>query len=317
MFNKVVKGDTDIWETNDPTKYASKVFTDTKGENVSIYQMDGDIIHYGKSGAGWVKTSHKVTLDISKTSSTIEFDFHHDGERRTFTPKPGYFFSRVIISDILQCEFWEPKDPSVSINKVVIFGVESTIRNVSIFLSNNTVEHFHKEYDEWVAETAMILNIDINHDNDLFDYRSTRGFGHFNPKANLTVEKIVKKTLEIWKADPEDHGLKVVLMGAGKEEKHISILLESGEFVLLQKTGKGQPWGNITKNKHNFSGVKMFALEEGKSNYHELTREDYDPIVFECRYGYEFRNDVRCVRIINTFLSSLFKSQLITTKYYQ
>ncbi|KAF5153119.1 hypothetical protein TpMuguga_03g02270 [Theileria parva strain Muguga] len=88
-------------------------------------------------------------------------------------------------------------------------------------------------------------------------------------------------------------------MGSGKKEKYLSILLQSGRFVLLQKIAKGQPWQDITQNKHNFQGIKLFSLDEGTSKYHELTREDYEPIVFEYRYGYEFRDNVKCVMITN------------------
>ncbi|EAN32974.1 hypothetical protein TpMuguga_02g00691 [Theileria parva strain Muguga] len=312
--------ETVIWETKDHTKYASKVFTDgigacTSASNVSVYLMNGDILHFNKAGCNkpWLPASNKIRLDLGKTSSTIFYDFHHDGEKRTFTAKPGYMFKTVILksswrwtvcwSSCCKCGcladkvFWEAQKDDECSTKVEVYGVESNIRNINIFLNNNEVRHFHKVKRKWLSSTAIVMDIGINQDNNLFEYRSTRGFGHFNPRANLSITNIVKKELKIWSAKDRDYGLKVVLMGAGKDEKHISILLQSGGFVLLQKTGVGKPWQDITQNKHNFSGVKLYSLEEGTSQYTELTRNDYDPVVFESRFGYEFNDGVRCVRV--------------------
>ncbi|EAN33086.1 hypothetical protein TpMuguga_02g00802 [Theileria parva strain Muguga] len=305
MFNKVVKDDTVIWTTNDSTKYVTKVFTDGIGacastKNVTIYLFNGHIEHYWKSDGGWQKASNKICLDLGKTSSTIGFDFHHDGEKRTFTAKPGYLFNSVILSGCMSGNtFWQGGTDERCSRKVVVYGVESSIKNVNVFLENERVIHAHKVGRNWISSTGFTLDIGKNSNNDLFDYRSTRGFGHFNPKANLSITNIVKKELKIWSAKDRDYGLKVVLMGSGKDVKHMSILLESGKFVLLTKSGQNKPWQDVTQNKHNFSGVRMFSLDEGTSKYHQLTKEDYEPIVFECRYGYEFKNDVRCVMITN------------------
>ncbi|XP_953625.1 SfiI-subtelomeric fragment related protein family member, putative [Theileria annulata] len=313
MFNQVVKtfgtsccwstccdGEVVIWETNDPQKYASKVFVDKSGHNMSIYLLNGRILHFGRSEEGnWQYSSNKIILDLDKTSSTIGYDFAHHGETRTFTAKPGYQFKTVMVSKTLSEDhiFWEAERDDEWSNMVTVYGVETSVKNINIFLNNNKVEHFHEVDGKWVTKTTIVLDIDKNTDNDLFEYRSTRNFGHFNPKPNLTIEKIVKKDLEIWTAKPDDHGLKAVLMGSGKDEKFLSILLQSGNFVLLRKCGKGQCWEDITKEKSDFSGIKMYSLEEGTSKYHELTKNDYDPIVFESRYGYEFKEGVKCVKI--------------------
>uniref|UniRef100_A0A3B0MYG3 SfiI-subtelomeric related protein family member, putative n=1 Tax=Theileria annulata TaxID=5874 RepID=A0A3B0MYG3_THEAN len=315
-----------IWEANDPKKYASKVFADGVGacsstKNVSIYLLSGDILHFGKGGRNepWKKSSHKIILDVDKTSSTIGYDFVHEGESRTFTAKPGYQFATVFLkgTGILYNIFLEARTYEESSTKVTVYGVETTVKNINIFLNNNQIKHFHKVDGKWVSKTSIVLDIEKNKDNDLFEYRSTRNFGHFNPKPNLTITKIVKTYKsnccvstccgstccgsidehEIWTAQPEDHGLKAVLMGSGKDEKFLSILLQSGNFVLLRKCGKGECWEDITQEKSDFSDIKMYSLEEGTSKYHLLTGNDYDPIIFESRYGYEFKDSVKCVKI--------------------
>uniref|UniRef100_A0A3B0ML99 SfiI-subtelomeric related protein family member, putative n=1 Tax=Theileria annulata TaxID=5874 RepID=A0A3B0ML99_THEAN len=333
MFNQIVMrsttgccgsnccdSETVIWETEDHKGYASKVFADGVGacsgtKNVSIYLLNGDILHFGKGGRNepWKKSDNKIILDVSKTSSTIGYDFVHHGERRTFTTKPGYEFKTVKLGSSwkwLVCGssccnsaclgdhiFWEARTEEECSTKVTVYGVETSVKNVNIFLKNNQVKHFHKADKKWVTRTAIVLDIEKNKDNELFEYRSTRNFGHFNPKPNLTITMIVKKSLEIWRVKPDDHGLKAVLMGSGKDEKFLSILLQSGNFVLLRKCGKGECWEDITQEKSDFSGVKMYSLEEGTSQHHELTKTDYDPIVFESRYGYEFKDGVKCVKI--------------------
>ncbi|XP_952824.1 SfiI-subtelomeric fragment related protein family member, putative [Theileria annulata] len=290
-----------IWNTKDPKKYSTKVLVDTSGLNVSIYLLNGDILHFGDDGTvdGWKPSSNKIILDVDKTSSTIGYDFVHEGETRTFTAKPGYEFKTVKLGKTFSEDhtFWKAKKDDECSTKVTVYGVETSVKNINIFLNNNQVKHFHEVDDKWVSETTIVLDIDKNKDNDLFEYRSTRNFGHFNPKPNLTITKIVKKELEIWTAEPEDHGLKAVLMGSGKDEKFLSILLQSGNFVLLRKSGKGQCWEDITQEKSDFSGIKMYSLEEGTSKYHLLTENEYDAIIFESRYGYEFKDSVKCVKI--------------------
>ncbi|XP_955112.1 SfiI-subtelomeric fragment related protein family member, putative [Theileria annulata] len=310
-----------IWETEDPKGYATKVFADGLGacsstKNVSIYLLNGDILHFSEGDNVWKKSDHKIVLELGKTSSTIGYDFVHQGESRTFTAKPGYLFKTVKLGSSwkwLVCGssccnsacladdiFWEAETDEECSTKVTVYGVETNVKNINIFLKNNQVKHFHKANRKWVSKTSIVLDIEKNKDNDLFEYRSTRNFGHFNPKANLTISKIVKKVFferVIWTAKPDDHGLKAVLMGSGKDEKFMSILLQSGNYVLLWKCGKGQPWEDITKEKSDFSGIKMYSLEEGTSKYHELTKTDYEPIIFESRYGYEFKDSVKCVKI--------------------
>uniref|UniRef100_A0A3B0N5G4 SfiI-subtelomeric related protein family member, putative n=1 Tax=Theileria annulata TaxID=5874 RepID=A0A3B0N5G4_THEAN len=242
-------------------------------------------------------------LDIKQPYSNKNFDYFYEGDVGTYMSKPNHSSNIVKYgSDIL----WEASDPTLFVNKVVVNGVQTSVKNIDIFLNNNEVKHLHKVKGKWVSETSIVLDIDINRDNDLFEYRSTRNFGHFNPKPNLTIEKIVKKDLDIWTAKPNDHGLKAVLMGSGWNEKHLSILLQSGNFVLLRKSGKGEPWEDITNEKSDFSGIKMYSLEEGTSNYHLLTENDYDPIIFESRCGYEFKDSVNCMMITynNTLLWS-------------
>ncbi|XP_952235.1 SfiI-subtelomeric fragment related protein family member, putative [Theileria annulata] len=351
MFNQVIKtsgsnccgsrccgSETVIWEASDPQNYASKVFADGVGacsstKNVSIYLLNGDILHFNEGDNVWQKSGNKIILDVDKTSSTIGYDFVHHGETRTFTTKPGYLFKTVMLSSSwtwLVCGssccksgclsdhiFWEAQTDDECSTKVTVYGVKTTVTNINIFLKNNEVKHFHKADGKWVSKTSIVLDIEKNKDNDLFEYRSTRNFGHFNPMANLTIEKIVKTyksnccasaccgsaccgsidELVIWTAQPDDHGLKAVLMGSGKDEKFLSILLQSGNFVLLRKCGKGECWEDITQEKSDFSGIKMYSLEEGTSNYHQLTDTDYDPIIFESRYGYEFKEGVKCVKI--------------------
>uniref|UniRef100_A0A3B0NFY7 SfiI-subtelomeric related protein family member, putative n=1 Tax=Theileria annulata TaxID=5874 RepID=A0A3B0NFY7_THEAN len=338
MFNQVVmksssgccgstcsESETVIWETNDPQKYASKVFADGVGacsstKNVSIYMLNGEILHFTKGGRNkpWRKSFHKINLNLDKTSSTIAYDFVHHGETRTFTAKPGYQFSTIMLVTCREFRaFWKARNDDECSTKVTVYGVQTTVTNINIFLNNSQVKHFHKANGKWVSRTSIVLDIDKNKDNDLFEYRSTRHFGHFNPKPNLTIRKIVKTykynyfvstccgytccgpidELEIWTAKPDDHGLKAVLMGSGWGEKHLSILLQSGNFVVLRKRGQRRPWKDITQEKSDFSGVKMYSLEEGTSNYHELTGNDYDAIIFESRYGYEFKEGVKCVKI--------------------
>ncbi|EAN30705.1 hypothetical protein TpMuguga_03g00863 [Theileria parva strain Muguga] len=234
-------------------------------------------------------------LDIEKSYSTEEFGFYINGDVGVYESKPNHAANIVKYGNL---KLWEASDPTLFVKKVVIDGIYNLNKNIEIFLNNGSVKQFHKMGKKWLSSTAIVLDIDINSNNDLFEYKSTRGFGHFIPKPNLTIGRIVKKNLDIWWAYPNDHAVQVVLMGSGPDDKYISILLQSGNFVLLQKPDHGVFWEDITRRR-NFSGIKMYSFDEGKSRYRELTRDDYDPTVFESTYGYEFKDGVKCVKIIN------------------
>ncbi|EAN33500.1 hypothetical protein TpMuguga_01g00256 [Theileria parva strain Muguga] len=108
IFTKVIKGaalgsGTVIWQSTATNIYGTKVVMDglpdlNKTKNVTVHLSNGDVKHYHKAGIGnkWAEVSNKVSLDINKTQSNIEFDYFLKGEFTTFTAKDSYVFNKVV-----------------------------------------------------------------------------------------------------------------------------------------------------------------------------------------------------------------------------
>uniref|UniRef100_A0A3B0MKC1 SfiI-subtelomeric related protein family member n=1 Tax=Theileria annulata TaxID=5874 RepID=A0A3B0MKC1_THEAN len=145
--------------------------------------------------------------------------------------------------------------------------------------------------------TLVTLNISKTSSTTEFDYSKDGDFRTYTPKDDHVFTKIIKKPLigstkVIWTAKPDDQALKVVLMGSGKDEKFLSILLQSGNFVLLRKPGKNKPWEDVTSKRRDVTKLKFHG-----DNDVELAKTDYDVTLQDLSYTYIFNTGVKCVKI--------------------
>ncbi|XP_953548.1 SfiI-subtelomeric fragment related protein family member, putative [Theileria annulata] len=176
-----------------------------------------------------------------------------------------------------------------------------------------------KEHTKHLTKAKVTLNINTSKDTNEFQYSKDGDIHTYTPKDDYVFNKIVKTyksnpcvstcgdhtccgsidELDIWTAKPEDHGLKAVLMGSGKDEKFLSILLQSRNFVLLRKGGKGQPWNDITSQIHDVTKLKFLG-----QNDRELTSSDYEVTFVGLSYQFKFRSGVACkiIKYDNTLL---------------
>ncbi|XP_954701.1 SfiI-subtelomeric fragment related protein family member, putative [Theileria annulata] len=140
--------------------------------------------------------------------------------------------------------------------------------------------------------TPVTLDISISKDTNQFHYKKDGNIRTYTPKDNHVFNKIVKKDVEIWTAQPEDHGLKTVLMGSGNKPKHLAILLKSGNFVLLHKSGKNKPWNDLTSEKYDLTKLKFLG-----ENDSELTSSDYKVMLDDLLFTYLFNSGVDCRKV--------------------
>ncbi|XP_953549.1 SfiI-subtelomeric fragment related protein family member, putative [Theileria annulata] len=140
--------------------------------------------------------------------------------------------------------------------------------------------------------TLVTLDISKSKDTNQLDYKKDGNFRTYTPKPNHLFTKIVKKDLDLWNAKPEDHGLKAVLMGSKKEPKYLALLLQSGNFLLLYKSGKNKPWQDITSQRHDVSLLKFLG-----ENDTVLTSSDYKVDLVDLLFTYTFNSGVNCNKI--------------------
>uniref|UniRef100_A0A3B0MZK6 SfiI-subtelomeric related protein family member, putative n=1 Tax=Theileria annulata TaxID=5874 RepID=A0A3B0MZK6_THEAN len=145
-----------------------------------------------------------------------------------------------------------------------------------------------------VTTTITPITLDINKSKDTneFYFKKDGNFRTYTPKDSNVFNKVVKKSLEIWSAEPDDHGLKAVLMGSKNEPKYLGILLQSGNYVILHKSGKNKPWNDITSK--TFDITKLGFLGDNDT---ELTSSDYDVSLVDLLFTYTFNDGINCRKV--------------------
>ncbi|XP_955551.1 SfiI-subtelomeric fragment related protein family member, putative [Theileria annulata] len=131
LFDKLIRSsrlgsDELIWRVTDNI-YATKVVVDGQGKkgeitNTILHLENGDIKHLNYSDGKWVEVSNKVSLDITKSQSSNEFDYSVDGEFKTFISKSSFLFNSLVESDTAGSEttIWKTTNPSEYVNKLVL-----------------------------------------------------------------------------------------------------------------------------------------------------------------------------------------------------
>ncbi|EAN31105.1 hypothetical protein TpMuguga_03g00368 [Theileria parva strain Muguga] len=150
---------------------------------------------------------------------------------------------------------------------------------------------------EKTEDTGETIDIKSGQGTDKIDYSCVGKYKAYKAKAGHTISKIVGKNgLEIWKAQPSDHAIMVVLMGKGSKKKHVAILLKSHKLVLFYRDGKSNPWKNLTSERKDVSKLKFYADGD-----RELTTSDYKVTIVgrdkTFAFTYEFNSGVTCLKI--------------------
>uniref|UniRef100_A0A3B0MEG7 SfiI-subtelomeric related protein family member n=1 Tax=Theileria annulata TaxID=5874 RepID=A0A3B0MEG7_THEAN len=145
--------------------------------------------------------------------------------------------------------------------------------------------------------TPITLDISKSKDTNEFNYLKNGNFRTYTPKPNNVFNKIVKKPIigngvDIWTAKHNDNALKAVLMGTKKEPKHLAILMKDNTFILLYKSGKGQPWEDLTKDKRDITMLKFLG-----ENDVELSKTDYKVDLVDLSFTFTFKSGVKCMKV--------------------
>uniref|UniRef100_A0A3B0MXJ5 SfiI-subtelomeric related protein family member, putative n=1 Tax=Theileria annulata TaxID=5874 RepID=A0A3B0MXJ5_THEAN len=147
VFIKVINSDKIIWEGANPEEYATKVLTDGCGKSsknrVTIHMSNGEIKHFYKGdNKSWSEKSGKIMVDIKEKKSTIEIDYV-EGFFKTYTPKAGYQFIRVVKGKKPDILFWESKSDDEYATEVRIVPFKSS-EYLIIFVKESKFVLFHK-----------------------------------------------------------------------------------------------------------------------------------------------------------------------------
>ncbi|XP_954470.1 SfiI-subtelomeric fragment related protein family member, putative [Theileria annulata] len=172
VFTKVIRGarlgsDELIWQSKDIKVYGTKVVTDglsdfKRAKNVTIHLSNGDVKHLNYSDGNWIQVSNKISLDITKTESSIQFDFYTKNEFTTFTVKDVYLFNKVIESKTIGTEtvIWETTNTSEYSKKVTLM-VTGDEKYMGLLRTDDDVILLHKppNSDTWDNITSKVTKI--------------------------------------------------------------------------------------------------------------------------------------------------------------
>uniref|UniRef100_A0A3B0NDL5 SfiI-subtelomeric related protein family member, putative n=1 Tax=Theileria annulata TaxID=5874 RepID=A0A3B0NDL5_THEAN len=290
LFNKITQGTKEIWKSkNNILGTLVKIKTQDDGKYLVILLQNNSFVLLKLSDIPWKDiTSEKHDIaklklfgdndaELSKTDYKVTISYLS----YKFTFNSGVKCRKIKYSDL---DVWTHTDDK-DFESLMSFHQD---------LLTNKLYVMNSSYKTKEVGIKITLDISKSKDTDQFNYLKNGNFRTYTPKPGYLFSKIVKKPLvgsgvEIWESKEDDQALKAVLIGSKKNSKYLSILIQSGTFVLLFKSGKGKNWVNVTSERPDVTKLK-FLFE----NDIELYSSDYDRILFEPTYGYKFNDGVNC-----------------------
>uniref|UniRef100_A0A3B0N3J6 SfiI-subtelomeric related protein family member, putative n=1 Tax=Theileria annulata TaxID=5874 RepID=A0A3B0N3J6_THEAN len=148
------------------------------------------------------------------------------------------------------------------------------------------------ESDHTSSVSHVTLDVDASQSTNEFDYLRNGELRTFTPKAGNVFSKVVMKNSELWSAKSDDNALKAVLMGSGNKPKHLALLLQSSNFVLLYNSDTDKPWDDLTADKHDVTKLKFLG-----DNDAELSKTDYKVDLVDLSFTFAFKSGANCRKV--------------------
>uniref|UniRef100_A0A3B0N2N7 SfiI-subtelomeric related protein family member, putative n=1 Tax=Theileria annulata TaxID=5874 RepID=A0A3B0N2N7_THEAN len=294
VFNSIVCSNELIWKAGEG-EYCKKIvvqsFNIKKCSYVSIFNVDGTITHYKKFYNVWKEGGSSIIFYLQEQKSHYIYKCVMNEGVLIFTPTFNYKI--LMVKDDNQ-RIWQSKNRSEMVVKIIKnYDPFNIVTNFSLYLVNGAIKHFQKIEKIWVeADNRSLLDIGVKKTTFKFKYHDGRSYKSYSRRQNFLIGKIVKKNLVIWETKPEEDALKAVLMGSGREPKYLAILLQSGNYVLLHKSGKKHPWEDITDTRHRMNDMKLL-----KSDGTEIGKTEYHVDLLKSSFSYIFKPQVECYTV--------------------
>uniref|UniRef100_A0A3B0MSJ6 SfiI-subtelomeric related protein family member n=1 Tax=Theileria annulata TaxID=5874 RepID=A0A3B0MSJ6_THEAN len=172
IFDKVIKSrlfgmNELIWEASDTLHYSlmvhvnyTSLFNCTK--NVTVFMVNGENKTLCKTSNGWSEID-KLTLDISKTQSTDQFDYSVKKDYTIYKAKTGYYFKEIInsYSDMIYKSIWRGEKDLATEVRVHKRALDE--QYIIVFLKSKEFLIFHRIGDpnEWHDVTSRRFDMDL------------------------------------------------------------------------------------------------------------------------------------------------------------
>uniref|UniRef100_A0A3B0NAT2 SfiI-subtelomeric related protein family member, putative n=1 Tax=Theileria annulata TaxID=5874 RepID=A0A3B0NAT2_THEAN len=314
-FNKIVKGNTVIWESTDPKIYAYKVVIDgisfmSSAKNIFIHSVDG-VKHFKKSSQGdkWeestptnVTTPPNGTTPTGSTTSTVP-------EKSTTTQPETEQESTPIEQPTKESKESnkqpkDSKDPTQSVTnestkpKESIDAGEPTpqIRADQITIKPSCSESDVKLYAQDQSDPTGIVelgsheyNIDNNNE-QLLKYT-------FN--NNVKCAKFKLKNHDIWSYDNGQEHPKTIYLHKAKTLVFVEFPNGSFNFYRFSVSDNEMKLKTLSKMEDNFeSKHKLLTLDSDETSTVELDNTKFDIKKYNFGHEYTFKSGVKCTTLM-------------------
>uniref|UniRef100_A0A3B0MLT1 SfiI-subtelomeric related protein family member, putative n=1 Tax=Theileria annulata TaxID=5874 RepID=A0A3B0MLT1_THEAN len=250
-----------------------------------------------------------VELNLSANAGTNQFEYNKTGDTVEFKAKDGHEFTAVIgttgTDGVSGKVIWKPMNPNENATKVVLNGVDSNDKKLTIHKKNNEKVEFTKSntnqnWEEVV--TKVELELSKTSSTDKFNYDKKNELTSFIAKDGYGFNKVLKakatdfsREEKVWEAEASSNKF-AKLVRVKLNDNHIVLILNNSEFLLFHKVGEDQDWKNITDQRHKLSELKFFTFDQSNS-LKEIDSTYYKVELNGFSYGYTFNDDFELQQI--------------------
>ncbi|UKJ99986.2 tRNA modification GTPase [Theileria orientalis] len=335
-FKSVAYGNIKIWQARNELEYATSVeFSGNTAfsgpSNINVFLDCGNMLHYIKSGKGYIKVTPKVILDLSKRYNTIDIEFTHMSKVNScvFEAKGEFVIKEVIDTNYSSNnnfeDIWDCKNGYKCAKKAVLKTCTEVGDYLGLYLTDGTLEVFHQEDKgkPWVKSTCTALLSDINtasmdlstprHINKAISLHANRMAGKYHSvNNNIFSRTCTYKTfegssfsalfiddVEVWRShDKELLASKVIMKTDGRNDVYAVVLLDNGGFLLFNRVNLQQPWVDISASRYDVLNIKMIGLDpRDHTKVAELDPSMYFLKTEFISYVIQFHKGVKCIEI--------------------
>ncbi|EAN33501.1 hypothetical protein TpMuguga_01g00257 [Theileria parva strain Muguga] len=282
VFAAVVKGSRitgvaadEIWKSSSPNVALERT------KNVTVHLSNGDVKHLNYSDGKWGSVSNKISLDITKTQSSIEFDYFLKDDFTTFTAKDSFVFNKVFESKTLgaDTDIWKATNPSEYSTKACLM-VTGSEKYLGLFRTDGNVILLHRPPGkDWENATSKIPKV-----SDLkMLYYDAGSYMQLKPdKYKLTFDNLMY-------GYEFNHGVDCHLVKFGdkhlwnhsddpnfKTIKGVYLYLRSGQFIVVSPSDQRKEISlrGLTEGKEGEEEEEEEGGEEGKEEGKEEEEEE-------------------------------------------
>uniref|UniRef100_A0A3B0MZF4 SfiI-subtelomeric related protein family member, putative n=1 Tax=Theileria annulata TaxID=5874 RepID=A0A3B0MZF4_THEAN len=229
----------------------------------------------------------KIDIDIQRDRENDWYTIDKHENVIRFSAKDGYLFGSVKRK---REQIWVSEDSEFCKEIFVDALVFFSCRYVSVKLVDGTYNHFTKTENKWTkTENGVIFDLDTDDSTFLYECETDGDIRIFTARLNFKFVLARYKEKKVWEGYSNENSGKIVLKGKGKKEKYIIVLNKNENFILFHKSGKNQPWENITSQRHKMNDMKFL-----KSDGTEIEKTEYHVDLFKTSFSYIFKPQVEC-----------------------